>query len=432
MKKILSIALVALLVASTAFAGFSGKATLSLGYDTTSKAYGMANGKGTSATVELAAETAEVVGEGDIYAGIKATMQVAVKPSTNGAAINIYDTTNGEGFGIWFSVKEAYVAGADWKVNILGGKGAPDYAKSAIDGAYKKNVKDAFGNPYDYSWVARTYNVSAWNGAGITASFKDWTVAGGFKGVVDDYLAFNAFIETPAIAFEGGSVKAAALVARDGHQTNNVYDALDKTNVAVSAKADYTVDAFSAAVAADFGFENVAEDAVFNFDAAANVAYSPVAVDVYFSRITEKNYLSAQVSGAYEGISGKIFAKDILAESKDITIGAGAEYTIDEVKVGAGFWMTTDSKKMEVSGNVEYAAELFTAKAGAVYGTQIDVEDTAYFYATASVESSAIINGATISLSYGPDSEKNDMNFLEDQRIAKNFGAVTAKCVIAF
>ena len=432
MKKILSIALVALLVASTAFAGFSGKATLSLGYDTTSKAYGMANGKGTSATVELAAETAEVVGEGDIYAGIKATMQVAVKPSTNGEAINIYDTTKGEGFGIWFSVKEAYVAGADWKVNILGGKGAPDYAVSAIDGEYKKNVKDAFGNPYDYSWVARTYKVSAWNGAGITASFKDWTVAGGFKGVVDDYLAFNAFIETPAIAFEGGSVKAAALVARDGHQTNNVYDALDKTNVAVSAKADYTVDAFSAAVAADFGFENVAEDAVFNFDAAANVAYSPVAVDVYFARVTEKNYLSAQVSGTYEGISGKIFAKDILAESKDITIGAGAEYTIDEVKVGAGFEMTTDSTKMKVSGNVEYAAELFTAKAGAVYGTQIDVEDTAYFYATASVESSAIINGATISLSYGADSEDNAMNFLEDQRIAKNFGAVTAKCVIAF
>ena len=398
MKKILSIALVALLVASTAFAGFSGKATLSLGYDTTSKAYGMANGKGTSATVELAAETTEVVGEGDIYAGIKATMQVAVKPSTKGEAINIYDTTKGEGFGIWFSVKEAYVAGADWKVNILGGKGAPDYAVSAIDGEYKKNVKDAFGNPYDYSWVARTYKVSAWNGAGITASFKDWTVAGGFKGVVDDYLAFNAFIETPAIAFEGGSVKAAALVARDGHQTNNVYDALDKTNVAVSAKADYTVDAFSAAVAADFGFENVEDDSVFNFDAAANVAYTPVAVDVYFSRMSEVNYLSEQVSGTYEGISGKIFAKDILAESKDITIGAGAEYTIDEVTVGAGFWMTTDSKLMEVSGNVEYAAELFTAKAGAVYGTQIDVKDSAYFYATASVESSAIINGATISL----------------------------------
>lgn len=133
-EKILSIALVALLDASTAFAGFSGKATLSLGYDTTSKAYGMANGKGTSATVELAAEPAEVVGEGDIYAGIKGTMQVAVKPSAKGEAISIYDSTKGEGFGIWFSVKEAYVAGADWKVNILGGKCAPDYAVSAIDG----------------------------------------------------------------------------------------------------------------------------------------------------------------------------------------------------------------------------------------------------------------------------------------------------------
>ena len=59
MKKILSIALVALLAASTVFAGFSGKATLSLGYDTTSKAYDFTNGKGTTATIELAADTAD-------------------------------------------------------------------------------------------------------------------------------------------------------------------------------------------------------------------------------------------------------------------------------------------------------------------------------------------------------------------------------------
>ena len=429
MKKILSIALVAILAASTVFAGFSGKATLSLGYDTTSKFYGLKNGTGVSASIELAADTAEVVGEGDIYAGIKATMELGVKPNTK-EALNIYDSTNGQGFGIWMKVKEAYVAGQDWKVNILGGKGAPDYAKSAIDGSFVKNVKDAFGNKYDYSWVAETYKVNTWNAAGVTVTAKDWTVAGGFQGVVDGDFAFSAFVETPAFAFDGGSVKAAAIVAKDGHKTNDEFDALDKTNIGVSAKADYATDAFSAAVAADFGIENVTDEAAFNFDAVASVAYAPVALDVYFSRVDEENYLSAQVSGEYEGIYGDVYAQDILGE--DIVLGADAEYTVDAITVGAGFWMTTDSKDLEVSGNVKYAAEKFTAKAGATFGTNLDAENKAYFFMTGSVESDAIINGATLSLAYGKDSADNKMNFLDDQARAQNFGAVTAKCTIAF
>ena len=235
---------------------------------------------------------------------------------------------------------------------------------------------------------------------------------------------------------EGISVKIGAVASGVKNATkNDFYDkSVNFDAFGASAQVAYAAEAFSAKVAGDFGMKKTVgtDDFKADFDVAANVAYAPVAVDVYFSRVKEVNYLSAQVSGAYEGISGKIYAQDILEENKDVTIGADAEYTVDAVKVGAGFWMTTDSKKMEVSGNVEYAAEKFTAKAGAVYGTQIDVEDTAYFYATASVESSAIINGATISLSYGADSKDNAMNFLEDQRIAKNFGAVTAKCVIAF
>ena len=88
---------------------------------------------------------------------------------------------------------------------------------------------------------------------------------------------------------------------------------------------------------------------------------------------------------------------------------------------------------MEVSANVKYAAEKFTAKAGAAYGMDLDTEDKAYVYATASVESDAIINGATLSLEYGKDSDSNNMNFLSNNTSRpQNFGAVTAKCTIAF
>ena len=80
----------------------------------------------------------------------------------------------------------------------------------------------------------------------------------------------------------------------------------------------------------------------------------------------------------------------------------------------------------------KYAPGVFTAKAGVIFRINLDIEDTAYFLATASIESAAIINGATLSLAYGPDSADNKMNFLEDQARAKNFGAITAKCKIEF
>ena len=89
MKKILSIALVALLVASTAFAGFSGEASLSLGYDTESESYGFSNGKDFSVDLDVASETAEAKGEGEVFAGVKATLSLKAADIT-GAKAAIY------------------------------------------------------------------------------------------------------------------------------------------------------------------------------------------------------------------------------------------------------------------------------------------------------------------------------------------------------
>ena len=93
MKKILSIALVALLVASTAFAGFSGKAKLSLGYDTESESYGFSNGKEFSVDLDVASETAEAKGEGEVFAGVKATLSLkaADRKGGNNAYIFVKD-----------------------------------------------------------------------------------------------------------------------------------------------------------------------------------------------------------------------------------------------------------------------------------------------------------------------------------------------------
>ena len=458
MKKILSIALVALLVASTAFAGFSGKAKLSLGYDTESESYGFSNGKEFSVDLDVASETAEAKGEGEVFAGVKATLSLKAADRKGGydAWIFVKDGAAAEGLGLILSLKEAYVAGQDWKVSITGTQKGPDFAKSAIDYVFDDYGKDAFGNKLEVWWNENykpmSYAVSVNKAPGITATYKDWSVAAGFNGGkasaktgAPDFFNYHVSAISPEVAVaEGISVKIGAVASGIKNATDKVPNAegvlVDKYKESknfdafgASAQVAYAAEAFSAKVAGDFGMKKTVgtDDFKADFDVAANVAYAPVAVDVYFSRVKEVNYLSAQVSGAYEGISGKIYAQDILEENKDVTIGADAEYTVDAVKVGAGFWMTTDSKKMEVSGNVEYAAEKFTAKAGAVYGTQIDVKDSSYLRLNASVESSAIIPGATISLGYGPNTDnatgKKTTNLLDEK-----YGSVKAQCVIAF
>ena len=454
MKKILSIALVALLVASTAFAGFSGKAKLSLGYDTESESYGFSNGQEFSVDLDVASETAEAKGEGEVFAGVKATLSLK---AVDKIGENPEFFVKGEadvGFGLFLSLKEAYVAGQDWKVSITGTQNGPDFAKSAID-VVEDYGKDAFGNQpkewWNKTYKAKSYAVSVNKAPGVTATYKDWSVAAGFNGgkasaktLAPDFFNYHVSAISPEVAVaEGISVKVGAVASGIKNATEkteireDVFADLYKESknfdaFGASAQVAYAAEAFSAKVAGDFGMKKTVgtDDFKPGFDIAANVAYAPVAVDVYFSRVKEVNYLSAQVSGAYEGISGDIYAKNILAEDKDIKIGADAEYTVDAVTVGAGFEMTTDSKKMKVSGNVEYAAEKFTAKAGAVYGTQIDVKDSSYLRLNASVESSAIIPGATISLGYGP-------NKLMDGTVTTNllkekYGAVTAQCVIAF
>ena len=432
MKKILTIALVALLAASTAFAAsITGNATVKLGYDTTSKEYGFKNGTGVTANIELASETVENVAEGDVYAGIKATMKLAVVPVQQDADDGSYkvDTNlfkDGQALGLWLSVKEAYIAGADWKLSIKGTSSAPDYAESAIDGSEEKYVKDDFGNYYDYLWVPTSYAVSAWNKAGLTLSYKGYTVAGGFYGCAKEdakYFDFNAFVETKAFEFEGGSAQAAFIVANKEAKSEEI-------NLGFSAKANYAVDELSLDLASDFGVENL-KDAKVNFDVAARVAYDFVALDSYY--LYGDKLLSAKLSAAYEDVSGYVQMANILVEDSR-ALKVGATGTIDAVTLSGNVGLTLKSKAFTANASAKYVAEKYTLNGGVSFGITFGTEKSTLLSATASVSSDVVIPGATLSLAYGKDSDGNTMNFLKDQTNSKaqNFGAVTATCKIAF
>ena len=431
MKKIISIALVAALVATSAFAAFSGDASVSFGYDTTSKVWGFANGKSLSVSVDIASEAAEKVAEGDIYAGIKASMEVGIKPNHGDKAI--YNDGPASDLGIWAKVSEAYVTNGEWKVSILGSVGAPDYAKSAIDFSYSQ-AKDAFGvayGPYAVA-TAKSYKLPTVAQKGVTATMAGYKVGLGLVGKADD-VAFNVFAETAEYEVaEGAKVQAAAIVANGTKKVGDKTVAdTDKIGVGASVKASYATDAVTVKAAADLGVENVNNDAVVNFDTAVAVAVEPVTADVYFSKVADKNYLSAQVAADLKVVSGDVYVRDILGD--DITVGADVEYpATEELTVSANVEMTTESQDLSVSANVKYAAEKFTAKCGVAYGMNLKAEGAEVLSATASIETNAVIPGATLSLSYGKDSAGNTMNFLADKDDDQNFGAVTAKCKIAF
>ena len=457
MKKILTVALVALLATASVFAGLSGKATLNLGYDFESGDYGFLNGKAFNLDLDVASETAEKAGEGDVYAGVKATMTLkAANRAGSNAAIFVKDGAANIGLGFLFSLKEAYIAGADWKVSITGTQNGPDFAKSAIDSVLANDGndgfgKDAFGNkkPHYYwnrNFVADSYSVSVNKAPVITATYKDWSVAAGFNGGkanattgAPEFFNYHVSAISPAITVaEGLTVKAAAVASGKKDATekvgeNKIYkEDLNYDAFGASTEVAYASDAFSAKVAADFGMKKTVGTDEFKpgFDIAANASYAPVTVDAYFKRVDDANYLSAMLSAEHEGISGDVFAQDLTGE--DITIGADAAYEVEAYKVSLGGWMTTNSKMYEINASAEYRAEMFTAAVGATFGATVDADDSAYLRLDASVETDKLIPGATLSLAYSPLRESADHGKYTTNLLKEKYGSVDATCTIKF
>ena len=442
MKKILSIALVALLAASTVFAGFSGNAKVAFGYDSKDGRYGFTNSTEVNAELDLVSAEADKVAEGDVYAGIKASLAVKLGNIKGSEGDDIWNGDDYKlGIGSFVDFAEAYVAGDGWKVSILGTVGAPDYAKSAID-TKKDDVKDIFGNVYDDKDVAVSYKVGSNKAPGVTAEVKGFKASLGLVGYKDDSkrLNYNAFVETPSFAFADGAVSAqfAAIASgketvynTDGSVKDKAYDALG-----ASAKASFENDTFKASVATDFGAKRVRENNEkfeLGLDAAANFVISPVTVDVYYAIKANdiENLLSAKAYldlNAFDvPVSFTFTGKDLVNEQD---LSAKASFTVVEgltASVNGGYVIKT--KVWNVGGDVAYAADAFTAKAAVGVKKTVDV-DNLKLSASASVESSAIIPGATLALTWkdAKDLLKKDSTIVA----GKNYGKVEASCTIAF
>ena len=260
MKKTIAILLVAVLAAGSVFAGFSGSADLTAGFDIDAKKYGFI-GQGTEVKVAFDVTTGEgaASGEGDIYAAIKGTFKLEVKEVK---AAKYEDNVPVK---LTAKISEAGIYGSNWSVSIIGDPKAPDYAKSAID---KDSSDDK--NAYDY--------VPAYNDGdayGVTGTYADYAFGVTLTGV-EKQLNAGATFETKKFDLNGLTVKAGASASKKA--------GAGVLNTSASADVAYATDTLSASVKADLGLAiptNEAEKLAFGADVQVAAKYSDIAFDVY-------------------------------------------------------------------------------------------------------------------------------------------------------
>ena len=405
MKKILSIALIAALVATSAFAAFSGSAAIKAGVDLDSKNYGFINSDSETLifTFEFASGEVSASGEGDLRAEIAADFSVGFD----------YDTTADDLVtdASVIEITKANIIYKDVTVGILNaGKSATYAADYHLDDD---------GDPIT-NYVKALSDVP-----GFTVSAFGYNGGFGFNGDADaETYAVLAHAQTKSFDLAEG-VTAQAAAGMKVTESASVFG--------VSAKTAFVKDAISADAAVDFGFgEKVA------VDFAVNAAYDFVSANVYYGTEDgfESNKLDAMVAAekaVNENITvgGSVDFTDIIVDAREIAISADGTFAFAPVTLGASASYSVFAKDLEVSADVTYGADLFTAKAGVVFGTTIDTEDSSYVYATASISSDKVVDGATISLAYAPakDSGVVVTNYLKD---GTKLGTIYASATIAF
>ena len=333
MKKTIAILLVAILAVSSVFAAFSGKASVGFGGNLDNGNFGFID-QSTNAKIdlELATANAENVGEGDIYASIKASLVVRLYNGEKGATPDKPNSQDGKWLPIDVAIDEAKVGGENWYVSILGMPDGPDYAKSAIDTYDVKEKKD------DYSFTKADYtgnysfSVPYADTNGIEVGLFGYKFGFGLLGdynednswKLEDNLKFSVFAETPEYDFGGLTVQAAATYSYSGYDRLESgvalkpgaaasttidpdtgkpewsYAGFSRTNaIGLAAKVGFANDTLSASIATDMGFnlEGDKFEDVFDMDLAANFGWSFLTLDAYYATTAKSG---EGVVGAYE------------------------------------------------------------------------------------------------------------------------------------
>ncbi len=418
MKKILSIALIAALALTSVFAvSFTGNAALNLGYDLDTKDYGFENVNGTTLKFgfELGSGNGESAGEKDLKAEIAGEFKVEFKEKEY--------TTKGDVATPVVSTLKLTKANILYKdlvtVGILNAGTSANYAASYYvddDGDPESDVitglKDVPG-----------FTVKAY---GVTGGFGFNGNAGRGEYAVLAHAALGDKTVAEGLTVAAG---AAALLKND----TNTFNA--------NAKVAYAKDLLAASAAVDF---QVAGENVL-LESAVAASYDFVKFNAYYFTKDkfENNNLDAKLAatktidivtltGSFEG--NNIFDQaNAYYVAREFTPAIEASATVDAFTFGAKASYAIVAKKLATEASVKYSNDFLTAKAALNVNTTIETEDSTQLYVSASVESTALIDGATVSLAYAPYVDADDVvttNLLKAD--TTKLGKITASCKVVF
>ena len=282
MKKTIAILLVAIMAVSSVFAldaTLSGKFTSKLAYDFDKNWLGFTEPDNKLAlTLALSTETAN---EGDIYALVKADMNLVLEAENDeGKGLTeegLFDKLNGDDSK--FEISEVGIYGQGWNLSILKAAEMTKYAKGwetyndgddNVDLKAPVSFKDDLGVTFTLDNIFKA-------GFSVDAKFDE----NGGKN-------FLAWASTDDLNIAGIVVNGAVGITRD------VTAASDFTYLGIGLEAGYENDSLSATVASDMSIGIPTEknvDATFDLDVAANVNYADmVTVDAYYASQTMLGY----------------------------------------------------------------------------------------------------------------------------------------------
>ena len=394
MKKVFTTALVVLMVTSTVFAGISGSANVDLGFNFDDGTYGFKNGSKIEAKLDLHTEGAENVGEGSVYAGIKGTLKVSVKDA-NAPATSL-------------KLDEAYVAGDNFKVSILGNVGGVDYAASAID--------------FDDDDEPVTYTPAYDKVPGVSGTVYGYSFGFGLVGNTEKKsFTTSAYAATPKYTLAEG------LTLEAGVQGTFDVNTDVKNKAGWGLALAYGKDAFNASVASDMGIVLTKNgdkvDAAFDADVAANVSYNPVSFDIYYATNANsiENLLSVKVAADLKDFAPVTVAftgKD-LVNAQDFVGEVGV--ALADIKLNASVYggYVVNTKTWKTGASVDYTID----PVGKLYAG-FDLNGTNELdQATVKVglENTTLINNAALKAEY------KSGNLVE-----KKAGALTTSCTVKF
>ncbi len=446
MKKTIAILLVAIMAVGSAFAALTGSAQVGFGANFDDGTYGfIGNSNSVDVNFELANMSGEAVGEGDIYASIKGSLVLEVftaddwessdadkKPTVSANGMIVGDWKDTMFIGLGASIDEAKIAGANWYVSLLGASSAPDYAKSAID-TWDKAVKkydivtDKDGATGNASLAIGWQDVT--KGKGVEVGIYDYVIGGAFYGDWKNET-FDAigYVATPSYDFNGLTLQVAAAAAKGSNSGH--FDG------GISAKVGFANDTISTSVATDMvlAIPTVdTNDVTFDADVAANFTYDFLTVDAYYGSNVKvnadpvKNLLSAQVVTDLNSfdvpVKVTVSGKDLI-NKQDLDLSV--EFKVASLTLTPSVGYVIGDEKFNAGLKAQYDHEYVVAKAEASVATGFDKASTT-LKASASVENSTLIPGATLKLEW-----KDAKDLLNTQPENSNYGKVIASVKVEF